>query len=474
MKNTAKLTLLLAATLCLAACDKDNESVAMRERDITYTVAGGTQTTNQRDGEAQSTTVHLTTAAEWEALLERFCNWAEEGSTVTFYGTQAPLPAKGGQSQAGSLRTTKDATTFSTTDREEMKRWMAQMEDEGKTVTVSYDSESHTWHGTAYATAQQPQQDNCYTGVLVSVGNPAVGFIVPPGIVAALRISDDSTLIIAMDGQWFWNGLVLDGVTYSDGDTLTICGTVQTMHDYYGNVFFVLELNEAISPDQPPLPSSGLITYEYDGMYDLGFGYIWSFDTVNHLVYITLHYTLQNITTPDYPVGVYEYRHADEVNTISAYWLIDSWGDTAGLYNLESIGSDTLHFNSTHIGNPVTLVRTDRWHTYLCSNLGLKIAMHVCDNIIDLYPEVYIGQMDVNGMERIDFVWPFEFGRFEMWRTEMTQSAMGIPYWGLTLDYRPFGGTDTIGNLTMQGEPLTSSQITISTEGGIQFVFDRR
>lgn len=471
MKNTAKLTLLLAATLCLAACEKNNESTALRERDITYTVAGGTQATNQRDGVAQSTTVHLTTAAEWEALLERFCNWAEEGSTVTFYGTQAPLPAKGGQSQAGSMRTTKDATTFSTTDREAMKRWMAQMEDAGKTVTVSYDSESHTWHGTAYATAQQPQQGDCYTGVLVSVGNPAVGFIVPPGIVAALRISDDSTLIIAMDGQWFWNGLVLDGVTYSDGDTLTLCGTVQTMHDYYGNVFFVLELNEAVSPDQPPLPSSGLITYEYDGMND--FGYIWSFDTANHRVYITLHYTLQNITQPDYPVGVYEYRHADEVNTLFAYWLIDSWGDTAGLYTLEFVGN-TLRFNSIRLSNPVTLERTNSWHTYISSNWGLGIVMHVGGNVIDVYPEVYVGQMGVNGLERTDVIWPFGFGRFEMWRTEMTQPAMGPTYWGLTLDYRPFGGTDTIGNLTMQGEPLTSSQITIGTEGGSQFVFHRR
>ena len=40
-----------------------------------------------------------------------------------------------------------------------MKRWMAQMEDEGKTVTVSYDPSSGTYHGEAYATAPHPQTD---------------------------------------------------------------------------------------------------------------------------------------------------------------------------------------------------------------------------------------------------------------------------------------------------------------------------
>ena len=357
--------ILLAAVLCLAACEKNPESND-KQRDITYTVGTPSSSWHMADTAATTVTVHLETEAEWQALLDRFCDWAEEGSTVTFH--HANNEAKG--------HAPKDATTFSTTDREAMKRWMAQMEDEGMTVTVTFDSNTGTWNGTAYATAPQP-----------------------------------------------------------------------------------------------PVPTGGLITYEHDDMND--FGYIWSFDTVNRRVYITLHYTLQNITQQDYPVGVYEYRHADEVNTPFAYWLIDQWGDTAGLYNLNSIGNDTLHYNTNPLGYPATLVRTDRWHTYLCSNLGLNIAMHVCGNIIEVYPEVYIGQMDVNGMGRIDFVWPFEFGRFEMWRTEMTQPAMGIPYWGLTLDYRPFGGTDTLGGFFIQGIPLMHNQFTISKENGSQFVFQR-
>lgn len=344
----AKLFTLLAFVLTLAACNKDKEELR-HERDITYTVAEST------------TTVHLTTEAEFDALLEQFCDYAEGGSTVTFYNTRHATKS-----------TTKETVTFSTTDREAMKAWMRQMENVGKTVTVTYDRETGTWNGTAYATAPQP-------------------------------------------------------------------------------------------------PSGGLVTYECDGMND--FGYIMSFDTMNRRVYITLHYTIQNITVPDYPVGVYEYRHAEEVNTPFAYWFIDSWGDTAGLYNLEIIGGDTLHFNSTHLSNPATLVRTDGWQTYLCNIHGLGIVMHVCGNLIEVYPEVYVGQMGVHGLGRIDFIWPFGYGRFEMWRTEMTQPAMDNPCWGLTLDFRPFGGTDVLDGFIIQGVPFTDSQFTITK--GSQFVFQR-
>ena len=363
MKKIFFILMGLTTMMGLGSCSKDDgKSSRFNERDIVYTVA------------EETTSVHLTTEAEFDALLEQFCDWAEEGSTVTFYrpGTQASRLHAGGT----PAHPTKDAATYSTTDREAMKRWMAQMEDEGMTVTVTFDPNTGTWNGTAYATAPQP-----------------------------------------------------------------------------------------------PMPSGELITYEHDGMND--FGYIWSFDTVNHLVYITLHYTLQNISQPDYPVGVYEYRHADEVNTPFAYWLIDQWGDTAGLYNLNSIGNDTLHYNTNPLGYPATLVRTDRWHTYICSNWGLNIVMHVGGNVIEVYPEVYVGQMGVNGLERIDVIWPFGAGRFEMWRTEMTQPAMGPTYWGLTLDFRPFGGTDTLGGFILQGIPFVNNQFTISKENGSQFVFQR-
>ena len=138
MKHITKLTLLLAAVLLPVACEPDGRFSLDNERDIVYTVA------------EQTTTVHLKTEAEWQQLLDRFCDYAEGGSTVTF---------RNANKQSKGLAA-KDATTYSTTDREAMKRWMAQMEDEGKTVTVSYDEGSGTWNGTAYATAPQPQEDS--------------------------------------------------------------------------------------------------------------------------------------------------------------------------------------------------------------------------------------------------------------------------------------------------------------------------
>lgn len=133
--KTINFFALLAAVLTLAACNKDKED-GFHERDIMYIVEG------------QTTTVHLATEAEWDALLDRFCDYAEDGSSVTFRNVK---------STAKSVNT--EVVTFSTTDREAMKRWMARMEDAGKTVTVSYDPATSTWNGTAYATAPQPQGD---------------------------------------------------------------------------------------------------------------------------------------------------------------------------------------------------------------------------------------------------------------------------------------------------------------------------
>jgi hypothetical protein len=134
--KTAKLFTLLAFVLTLAACNKDKDELR-QERDIVYTVA------------EETTTVHLTTEAEWQQLLDRFCDYAEDGSEVTFYNAN----------HKAAKSPTKEAVTYSTTNREEMKRWMAQMEDEGMTVTVTYDPATGTWNGTAYATAPSPTPD---------------------------------------------------------------------------------------------------------------------------------------------------------------------------------------------------------------------------------------------------------------------------------------------------------------------------
>jgi thiamine biosynthesis lipoprotein ApbE len=215
MKTTIKLIALLANVLMLAACNKES-SVATRERDITYTV---TTVGTQRAASAvdKTTTVHLETEAEWQALLDRFCDYAEDGSEVTFYNAN----------HKAAKSPTKDATTFNTTDREAMKRWMAEMEDAGKTVTVTYNSNTGTWNGTAYTTAPQEQQEGCYTGVLVMHEFDQL---------ISLQISTDSILIIFNNTTYYENGYIeLDDTTYYVGDTVTLCGELVTVgpEDYW-------------------------------------------------------------------------------------------------------------------------------------------------------------------------------------------------------------------------------------------------
>ena len=150
MKHTLKIFTLIAALLTMAACEKNKEDAL---RDIVYTV----------DATEHRVTTH--TESEWDALLEQFCDYAEDGSTVSFYNAKNKV----------AKSATKDVTEFSTTDREAMKRWMARMEDEGLTVTVTFDSNTGTWNGTAYANATSTNPD-CITYATPYPGD-AVGVI---------------------------------------------------------------------------------------------------------------------------------------------------------------------------------------------------------------------------------------------------------------------------------------------------------
>ena len=136
--QNSKLASLLLALLLFGACQPTDRE---RQRDITYTIA-----------KEQPATVHLASEAEFQTLLSNFCDWAEAGSEVTFYNPSR-IPSSKSQNP-----NPKEATTCSTTSREEIKRWMAQMEDAGLTVTVTYDPATGTWNGTAYANAPQPRR----------------------------------------------------------------------------------------------------------------------------------------------------------------------------------------------------------------------------------------------------------------------------------------------------------------------------
>lgn len=149
MKSLNRIVLLLVATLATVACDPEERFQLDRERDIVYSLQYDDLSPQPQDG-VTNKRVHLATESEWQELLDQFCDWAEEGAAVTFAGADSyGNPKQGGHSP-------KESTTFSTTDREAMKEWMARMEDEGKTVTVTFDRATGTWNGTAYATAPRP------------------------------------------------------------------------------------------------------------------------------------------------------------------------------------------------------------------------------------------------------------------------------------------------------------------------------
>ena len=60
---------LLASVLIFAACEKENNGSTTHERDIAYTVTEGPQASSRHDGNAQPTTVHLKTEAEFDAAF---------------------------------------------------------------------------------------------------------------------------------------------------------------------------------------------------------------------------------------------------------------------------------------------------------------------------------------------------------------------------------------------------------------------
>lgn len=134
--------LVAALTLAFAACDKPNNNDPNGgevnndpiERVIVYTVG---QTENRQT---------LETEGEWDALLDMLCTQAQNGQTVTFFNMDQTT-----YYQHNGTKGTKAAKTFSTTNRDEMKAWMKKMEEEGRTVVVTYSN--GTWNGMAYSSA---------------------------------------------------------------------------------------------------------------------------------------------------------------------------------------------------------------------------------------------------------------------------------------------------------------------------------
>ena len=352
MNRFARLSFLVATALLSVGCTKcywPEDTV----RDITYTIAPATFVIDN----ATTTTVHLATEAEWQALLDRFCDWAEEGSAVTFCNAN----------RSAKSHAAKEATTYSTTDREAMKRWMAAMEDEGKTVTVTYDPATGTWNGTAYATVPQPS-----------------------------------------------------------------------------------------------MPSGGILTYE-SRQPGISRYIIFTLDTVQHRIYCTFN-SGSGTQGRVYPQGLYSYGPSADVNTTGAYWLVnEATGDTAGLYLWRPQADGSLRICDAGNTNIYEDFQPGNgWYTYLCTDMGLNLVMHLSPSIAAVYPPLYCGQSSTR--PDVNCIIPFEAGRFELLRTNASQPS-GMPYYPLRLDYSPYGG-GIVDSLTIQGEPCVDNAFTIGGATG--------
>lgn len=219
IKGIFRITALMAVVvLCLAACKKQETNVDggggdgnhnKVERAIIYTVG---HSENQRT---------VTTEAEWDALLDHLCDQAQSGNEVVFYN-MSPTSCHTGK----KLQAPKSPTTISTSSRDEIKAWMKEMEEQGRTVKVSYDSSTGTWTGVAYSTMAHMASDsiigtwhfNCLmTNQIASDGHLMEGDLYVPednGGSMYYTFSDNGYLLLTFNA--------MDGTVATDSTTWTL------------------------------------------------------------------------------------------------------------------------------------------------------------------------------------------------------------------------------------------------------------
>ena len=231
-----KIFIALMLTMGLAgmtSCEKENSESNNQTREIFYTVSEHSAL-SVFDG----TTVRLTTEAEFDALLDRFCDYTQSGEQVMFVGTR-PSQMKGNASDT--------PTTISTSDREELKVWMKEMEKAGKTVQITYNEDNGTWSGRAYANLGQnnSQEPQMYTGTLDFVSTPVLEEPPLGGSVWAMHVGNDSTLIITVHGMMMWNEneTPTDDMALLIGAEVILEGVVNTHTDLNGDTFMTLDIN---------------------------------------------------------------------------------------------------------------------------------------------------------------------------------------------------------------------------------------
>lgn len=236
MKKIHLIPIVAAAILCATACNKIDKTDPVDSDQtctIVYTI----------DDQENRTTVK--SESEWELLLNQFCDYAQDGKTITFYNLRS-LPSDLHSGKCLMKSTDSTPNTITTTSRDEIKAWMRKMEQSGKTVNITYNRQTGVWSGQAYAAAPVTDEETtCYSGVVVYTNMPAFDVIPLPGLVLALRINEDSTLILVRNNSTLISDDELEG--YSIGDTATLCGSLHSSTDYNDNPFLILDIT-AITP----------------------------------------------------------------------------------------------------------------------------------------------------------------------------------------------------------------------------------
>ncbi|MBR4506095.1 MAG: hypothetical protein IKP21_04905 [Bacteroidales bacterium] len=384
MKHISRLIFLLAAVLMLASCYKcppEGDHV------VAYTVDKGPE---QR--------VYLVDNNEWQALLDRFCNYAEDGSEVTFYNAN----------HKAAKSPTKEAVTYSTTDREAMKRWMAQMEDEGMTVTVTYDPNTGTYSGMAYAIAQQ--QGTCYTGQLVSVARDYYSDIPQYGY-WALRINEDTVFRLAWNGSYHPTNtpLIISGAEYHMGDTVTLCGSTYAKYGYeYTEIIYILDLDNHNYEDDLWRPFLTLCSEGDPG------GLMITIDENNHTIYSTS--TNENlIWQGKIGGGIFRYEETSQTDNLGnpIYMVYNDATQSGGNpFSIEQRpnGYMILHDLTSSSGSSSSIWLYRRyigWETWVCDTLGFNIVIH-----IDVGGDLPYHQGYSSYPFYVDCTTPFEAGSF--------------------------------------------------------------
>lgn len=227
----------LFALMCLmglVACEKEKADTPTDQgRDIYYTVSDGSSVSG-----FSSTTAHINTDAEFDALLDRFCDYTQNGEQVMFCSA-TPNPSKVKDNSSNT------PTSITTSDREELKSWMKTMEKNGKTVRVTYDN--GTWHGNAYTNLGQenPQEARMYTGTLAFVSTPVLENPPLGGTVWAMQLPNGTTLILTVHGMMIWNDSENpdENIMMLEGAEISLEGVVGSHTDLQGNPFMTLSLN---------------------------------------------------------------------------------------------------------------------------------------------------------------------------------------------------------------------------------------